>query len=385
MTIPLYELLPAIIRARDEEASGSATTDPLLKRVVGTVQDEVDDYIQIVEEMRNLIRPSLTSALILSLLAKYLGFTEFPFSEVASNPREYVASEVDGHKIKGTFLGLLREMNARNIASGHYIQELWKTTVNAVDEYVPTQADGPYDSIYPAARIVFIEDPYDEGPPAGGPAPSDGSTTGIFVENQAPYSVAKQFRQQLNNVFPIQVIVPTPTERIAFNDTYNVPTDSLEGTIYVLLNDFYAVTQDQLEVITQCVSNCQVSCQERCETLCELTCETTCEQACQALCESDCQAICQTFCQGSCETGCQDPCQNFCQSSCEGQCQSACEVQCQQQCQFGCQTAGESCQSFCENNCQTDAEVLCDDSCQMTCQSDAQNPCDSGPPAGEGG
>lgn len=386
MRIGLYDLLPLIIRLRDEEASGAGGQDPILKRIVGTVvQDETDSMVALIAGMRDLLSVGTTTDLILSLLARYLGLTEYPFSEVVTNRREYVASLVDSHRIKGTLLSILRDMNARNIAEGHYIHELWKYVLNAVDEYVPTAIDAPYSTAYKAARVVFIQDPYGEGPPEDGPAPSDGSTLGIFAENQVPYLTAKGWREDLNNVFPIHVLIPPPVRRVGVDDTAPVMTDDLGGQIYVMLDDQYPLIEDDLEIFKQCISVCQVSCQERCETLCEFTCETTCETACQAQCEEGCQAVCQSFCEASCELGCQDACQSFCQSDCQTTCQSACEVTCQQACQFGCQDAAENCQSFCEFNCQTDAEIICEDQCQITCQTAAQEPCpDGGPPGGEG-
>jgi len=384
--IGLYDLLPLVIRIRDEQASGAGNNESILNRVVGTVvQDEMDELVALIAGMRNLIQPSLTTDLILAILADYLGVTEFSFSEVVVNKREYVADLVDSHKIRGTLLGILREMNSRNITTLTYIHEMWKYIREPVDEYILDEMDAPYNTAIKAARVVFINDPGGDGPGVGEPIPSDGSVKGIFAVDQVPFQTANQWREQLNNVFPINVIVPVPVCRIAMDDTQPAITDSIAGHVYIILNDQYPAISDGLEIIIQCVASCQVSCQERCETLCELTCETTCETSCQALCEADCQAICQTFCQASCEENCQDSCQEFCQSNCQTLCQSACEVNCQQACQFGCQDASESCQSFCEVNCQTDAEIICDDMCQMTCQSSAQQPCPPGESPTEGG
>lgn len=383
--IGLYELLPLVIRLADERASGSPGSDPILKRVISTIEDETDEQIALIEGMRELLSFDTTTDLILALLAKFLGITEYPFSEIEDDQREYAKGIAYAHRVKGTLLSLLRDMKYRQIAEGTYIHEMWKWEINAVDEYVPTEDDVPYSAAYKAARIVFISDPYGEGPPDGGPMPSDGSTTGVFVEDQVPYSEAKHFRDALNNVIPIHVLIPIPAKRKAFEDDGPTMTDELEGQVYALLDDNYRIDSDELEVLTQCVAACQVACQERCETLCELTCETTCETSCQAQCESDCQATCQFYCQDSCEGQCQDSCQAFCQSGCQTTCQSACEVNCQQACQFACQDAVESCQSFCEQNCQTDLEVGCTDACQTTCQSPAQQPCPGGgTPGGEG-
>ena len=374
MNIGLYDLLPLAIRVHDQKASGAGSEDSILTRVIGTVvQDETDELVALIAGMRDLIQPSLTTDLILSLLAEYLGVTGFSFSEVENDRGEYVANLADAHKIKGTLLSILREMQARNIAPDTFIHELWKDERYAVDEYALIESDTLYGSGMKAARIVFINDPYEAEP-----TPSDGSVKGIFAEDQVPFLTANQWRERLNNVFPIHVIVPVPVCRVALSDDAPVMTEDFKGTIYGLFEDNFPIITDELEIVIECVASCQVSCQERCETLCEFTCETTCESSCQALCESDCQAVCQSFCQASCESDCQDSCQSFCQASCQSVCQSACEVNCQQACQFGCQDATESCQSFCELNCQTDAEIICSDQCQTTCQSAAQNPCPTG-------
>lgn len=381
----LYELLPLAIRIRDEEASGSPAADPILKRVVGTVEDETDEITALIAGMRELLSFDATTDLILALLAHFLGVTEYPFSEIEENSREYVKEVAYAHRVKGTLLSILREMKYRGLADGTYIHVLWKWEINAVDEYVPSEVDVPYNSAYKSARVVFVDDPYDEGAPEDGPLPSDGSTEGVFVENQVSYSQAKTYRESLNNVFPIHVLVPPPTKRSDFEDDAPEMTDEIAGYISAIFDDHYRIDSDDLQILTQCVSACQVSCQERCETLCEFTCETSCEQACQALCEADCQSTCQSFCQASCEESCQDSCQSFCQSECQTNCQSACELGCQQACQFGCQSSEESCQSYCELNCQTASEIGCEDQCQVACQSAAQEPCpDGGTPGGEG-
>ena len=84
-------------------------------------------------------------------------------------PEEYVISEVDGHQVRGALLGILREMQARDIADKTYIWELHKWVIEAVDEYVPSADDAPYNSAYRAARVVFIDDPTEVGAPGDGP------------------------------------------------------------------------------------------------------------------------------------------------------------------------------------------------------------------------
>lgn len=380
MQIGLYELLPLFIRLKDAEASGSGSGDPLLKRVVGCVQAETDEIVALIDGLRELITISSTTEQILELLATYLGLGG-KFSAVVESPREYVRDLAASHKIKGTLLSLVREQKARAVGTDTYIHELWKDEQQAVDEYHPNLSDTLYGSGMKAARVVFIEGVREEFP-----TESDGSVTGVFVEDQVPYSDAKHYRTALDHVFPIHVVIPPPTIRTAFEDEVDTPTDTLGGQIYALLEDQVSQQEDSIEILKLCVASCQVSCQERCEVLCELTCETTCENSCQAACEAECQATCQQFCEASCESDCQDACQGFCQSDCQATCQSACQINCQQNCQFGCENASESCTSFCETNCQIDAEVFCSETCQTFCQSDAQQPCEPGqPPAGEGG
>lgn len=375
--VGLYDLLPLILRVRDSEASGGGGVTPILQRIVGTVEDETEAMRLLITGMRDLLNPLLTTDLILALLAQQLGVTEFPFSEVESEPRQYVRDLVDSHSIKGTILSIIRESKARSINSGVFIHELWKTAVNAVDEYIADEVDVAYpDSAYKAARVVYVE-----GDGSETVIPSDGLTPGVFVDAQVPYSEAKEWRERLNNVFPIHVLLPVPTIRTPLEDENGEIDDGVGGKVYVVFRDEYRVEGDALTVTTQCVSGCQLSCQDRCEALCELTCETTCETSCQAQCEADCQATCQSFCQQSCELGCQDPCQSLCQQSCEAVCESGCESACQQNCQNGCQAANESCQSFCEMNCQTPREVACGDACQVACQSNAQTPCGNSGPA----
>lgn len=385
MKVGLYELLPLFIRMKDEEASGAGGTDPILKRIVGVIQDETDEMTALIAGIRDLISFDSTTDLILNVLARFLGVTEFPFSEIVTDKREYARGLADSHKIKGTVLSIIRERTARGLAADTYIHELWKWVINAVDEYVPEEIDAPYNSAYKSARVVFIDDPTGSGPPEDGPAPSDGTEFGIYVEDQIPYSTAKEWRRKLNNVFPIHVLVPPPVRRREFEDDVEAIDDDLGGQVYALFTDRYFVDSDALTILKECVSACQVTCQERCEVLCEFSCETTCETSCQALCESECQSTCQHFCEEACEQECQDSCQSFCQGNCQSLCQSACEINCQQACQYGCQDADEVCQSFCEMNCQTDRQILCDDTCQTLCQSNAQAPCPDGTlPAGEG-
>lgn len=381
MKIGLYDLLPLIIRLRDAEASGQGSDDPILKRIVGAVQDETDIIVALIEGIQDLISPSSTTDLILSLLSNYLGSTEFPFSSITADRRNYVATLSARHRIKGTVLSILKERAARAIAAGTYIHELYKWELNAVDEYVVSPDEAPYSTAYRAARVVFIAG---DEPGLGEPLQSDGLDIGVFAVDQIGYGEAKDFRRRLNNVFPINVLIPPPVDRTEFEDQVSSSSDDIAATVYVLFEDRVTSQEDELVIQKQCQSGCQLSCQERCEVLCEFTCETTCESTCQAQCENNCQATCQFFCEASCEQGCQDACQSFCQGSCQSECQTDCEYSCQQQCQSGCQSSGESCQSYCETNCQFDVEVVCTDACQFSCQSSAQDPCDGGPPASEG-
>lgn len=379
--IGFYDLLPLFLRLKDKEASGQGGQESVFQRLMGVFDDERDVMIALIDGMRDLLDPSHTTELCLTFLANFLGVTEFPFSEVTEDRREYVRNLIDAHGIKGTLLSIYREMQARDVASGVFVHELWKTTLYAVDEYVATEADIAYpDSAYKSARVVFIN-----GEPVDEPLPSDGDTPGEYVDQQVDYATARDYRERLNNVFPIHVLVPPPVIRTSLEDEPDELSDSLGGAIYAIFRDDYRVERDDLEVTTACIAGCQLSCQDRCETLCELTCETSCETNCQAACEEDCQAICESFCQSSCELGCQDACQSFCQSECQTTCQSACESACQQACQFACQGAVESCQSYCEFNCQTAQQVACSTGCQISCQSAAQDPCGGAGPAGGGG
>lgn len=375
MSVGLYDLLPLFIRLRDKEASGRGGNDPILKRIVDCFQDEADATYALIAGMRELLSPRTTSDLMLALLANYLGI-EFSFTEIEEHPREYVEDLPNLHKIKGTILSIIREMKTRRIGENIIIHELWKTEINAVDEYIVSPEEAGSEDAYKSARVVFIGDVDDGyGYSYEDLVPLWYDKPGEFVYGQVAYSQAKQWRDRLNNVFPIHVLVPVPVRRKALDDEVETTGDELATTVVGTFVDRYMFDHDNLRVAIACVAACQVSCQNRCEVLCELSCETNCESSCQAACEADCQAICQSFCQNSCELQCQDACQDFCQSVCEADCEAACEGDCQQQCQNDCQSASEVCQSFCEMNCQTDAEVHCQDNCQVSCQSPAQVGC----------
>ena len=387
MNIGLYDLLPLVIQIRDQEASGGSGGASILQRVVGgAIQDEADSMVALIAGMRSLISPLSTTDLILSIIARFLGLTEFSFSDVVSDQRQYTAELPYAHRIKGALLSIIRERHSRNIAPKTYLHELWKYEVNAVDEYVVKPSEAPSGTADRAARVVFIDDPTESGPPVGGPPPSDGSVTGEFAAGQIPYLTAKDWRRLLNNVFPVHVIVPPRVSRWDESEIVSVPTDAISATVFALFSDASNMPTDSLLVHKTCTADCQLGCQTRCEVLCEFTCETTCENSCQAKCENECQATCQFYCEDDCQLSCIDACQSFCQTQCQSVCQGDCESSCTQDCQNGCQNSDEICASFCQVNCQnTGTETICTDTCQVNCQSDAQQPCPDGQlPVGEG-
>lgn len=371
MTVGIYDLLPLVLRVRDLEASGLNGDDPILKRVIDAVQGEMDVTTALIKGMRLLLSPALTGDLTLALLANQLGVSQFPFSEVENNPREYVRTLDESHKIKGTLLSIIREMKYRNIAEGVRVWELVKTVINAVDEYTIYEGNLGTTS-YRSARVIFVEDVYGDAVRPASPAEHE---PGVYSSGQIPYAEAKLWWDRLANVSPIHVFVPPKITRQALDDSPNTISDENAGHIYATFNDSYTLEQDSLVILTNCTSNCQASCQTRCEVLCEGSCQSSCEKSCQAKCEGACQSDCQSFCQGGCEQSCEDPCQAHCQTSCEAACQGTCEYVCEQTCEATCETAAETCQNKCELHCQTGTEIQCTTTCELACQFQAQQPC----------
>ena len=129
--IKLYELLPLIIQYRDQ----SASSDPVLKKVVSAIEEETDDIEELILGLKSLIDPGVTDELYLNLIARFLGsdpgYSDFTID--LFNRREIVRNSVSLHKIKGTVLSWVRYLRSKNISI--QVKELYKTTQNEVSDY----------------------------------------------------------------------------------------------------------------------------------------------------------------------------------------------------------------------------------------------------------
>ena len=401
MAIGIYDLLPLVLRTRDQEAS-SGPSGPILQRLLGAFQQEADFTEALILGLRELINLETTQNLILGLIARQLG-CELPPNLSEFHRRESTKLLVDSYKIKGLVLSWLRAMKMASLGDFTPI-ELYKSELHERLHYSATHDPQLYP--YRSSRVTFKPAGFrallESLPPREGPISTECSDHSGLVANQLSYLESLSLLDSLGDIVPIHVLPPVPICITESEDTVKETCDGADGTtIHILhvactsscqvlcqyrrqpecenkcqvdLQTTYDLYRDELETTITCKGVCQGPCQSKCEygPGCELGCVTSCEPTCQLACESKCQIQCEFFCQEECESTCQDKCQNYCQNDCEGKCQSNCQQGCQKRCEDSCESYHQICSKGCQAACQTDRQVKCREACEVACQSQFQ-------------
>lgn len=341
----LYELLPLVIRFRDEEGGGllSALFE-VLEAEYEVTEGEIRDFLKLHD-------PETVRFDLLPLLASFLG-GDFPYEFSEKRVRQYVKNLVYMYKRKGTIPSW--EVRLREFGSPIEIVELWKRSLNEIAEYSDVRDE---EHPYRAARVCFRwkgEEDYAYG-------------------ELCDYGISRYLLEKLESVRPIHVLVPVRKGGASFEEKAVVALENLSGKISLSFSDEPEDVSDDFEVSFSCVSACQFSCQEKCEITCTLVCRSGCEPSCTYDCETFCQGVCDNYCQQSCqEGGCEEECQSSCQTSCrqEGK-EYPCAKTCQSPC-VTCQASSETCVTYCQQWCQLEDQFVCNTACQFACQQESQ-------------
>lgn len=150
----LYNFLPLIVRLKDERASGSHTTSPILEQLIDALSQEKDAIDALIKGVRSLIDLDTTSRLYLTLIANLLGLTLTPFLEDATL-REVTKQGVNSIKIKGLLTSWLRELKVQQHLKVT-VTELYKNKIlNENHDYsINKDSNHPYKS----ARVILTDE-----------------------------------------------------------------------------------------------------------------------------------------------------------------------------------------------------------------------------------
>ncbi len=435
MSIGLYDLLPLILRTRDSEAS-DGPDGPILKRVLESIQAEVDTTTDLIEGLRDLIDIKSTDTLILSLLCKGFGSTIPQNISDDFKKREFTRELVNSYKIKGMVLSWIRMIKLREL--GNYTPvELYKSQYGENLNYSPVQTD---EFPYRAARVLFQSSGYGaalESLPTWDELIGGGSWEGLLgpiqwqellesgdwasilegrskelligqwckdhtglVSNQLGYTQALALMNTIE-VVPIHVLPPIPVCSTVIADFVKETCDSLNGTtIHYSPADGKSFCQERCEYDVQNAACVTENCESFCEVNCEVVQETYetpsgeddvgCTTECQCGCVLGCEIACESSCEGdNCEIKCERNCQAGCQFTytlttdnlaytvvCKSACMAECQTKCNNGCQYTCASScEESCQFACEGPCQVACEFHCQERCEQTCQDNCQSYC----------
>lgn len=342
----LYNLLPAIVRARDLLAAEASGNEPVLENLLAAVEGFSDEVTEEIEGLPDLITNfDAESAMYLALMLGSLVDT----SQTDAQRERFVKGLVAAYKIKGTKLSWNREWLLSE-ETPPTVVELFKSEIYETGDYAGQQ-DGSH--LLAAARVQFY-----------GPCES-GCETGSEI------SLTRAEQERLFNIIdparPVHVLLPSQVTEGVIEDPFAEIGDTLGcfsscetgeetwtgSVVQGTFEDAFVLAEDSLEITLSCTTTCEGSCTSCCETgcqqsRCQLICVTGCETSCTISCEDTCMACCEQECMQSCRVHCQDSCEGgFCEFSCENSCQA-------HECEAG----------SCQSNCTSVARMLGTGPCQ---------------------
>ena len=386
--IQLYKLLPSIIRLKDSLAS--AGDEGNLEKITYALEQEAMRGRDEIAGLTSLVNPDTCPPRYLLYQSLMLG-GDMPAGHTVHWRRNYIKSLVKVWKIKGTH----PSWRLRITETGHNANavELYKDEIYEDDGYF---TDPGYYGYYRAARFDLY---------VGGVRLSRSESEAIlaYLELVRPIHVLLRAFMELwdtTDIFPG-----------AFDDNTTYYTQNWEGQVVGQFSESFDAADDasvritetepfpcttkNLEIVTDCVVQCELACQDCCEMIsCELYCTFACEPAgCEGWCENNCQLNCEYGCTAgegcqlactaactySCTTVCEQACQWGCQDACQAPCQLACEDLCEPACQGACQLGaceGGTCQNVCTTGCMLTCELYCEVNCQLTCELYCEGGCE---------
>jgi len=293
----LYELLPFVLRWRDNLARGA---NP--KGMVKILADIVEQELGITEgEIAGLKTLTDVDSIQLSLLPMLLELVGGGIdAEWSEEKQRMVAKAVTLlYHAKGMHSSWESRLRLYT-ETGRFGWEMWKHEVyEAEGNYSPYQ---DYDHPLKAARF--------------------GLSTSKTVYSPVDFDSELSGEKVIDPVRPVHVL-PIRAASLSYpNDSVENASDSQDGSAVGSIFDaapglddpglyLFVCGVDGLEIQQSCVGFCEVSCQAGCTlSACESACQGTCEGlSCQWYCETTCQLSCEYVCMTSCAAGlCQTAC-----------------------------------------------------------------------------
>ena len=280
--VKLYNLLPAIIRARDQFVRES-NAEGVVERIAWVMEQETDTQMDLIAGLSVLLDVDQCEPKYLLYLSALLGF---PLGSDRGNSfrRWLTKNLVNLWKIKGTHPSWNKQFlwSLNRVIKAH---ELWKSEIYAEDDY---SRDEQYDYGMLAARVDLYEE--DE----------DGNRTYLPVteSTREVYEAVETFR-------PAHVLLRQYMTPFSIIDEEAAPTEQTTFSVGAVIEDADDEFTDEAEFTASCVGTCELACQEYCQTTCEsAACEVWCETGCEVSCEYSCEVHCQSNCEIVCQAGC---------------------------------------------------------------------------------
>jgi len=154
--IRLYDLLPLVIKIRDQEASPEEET--ILQKVLSATEGQREEFEQLIEGLRRLIDVDSCPTTYLWLIASLVGGYKEPVTLYEWLQRFWIHQSTARHKIAGTVFMWHKAMRYRDFTSypESIVKELYKTTPYEKGNYSLLRTET---HPYRAARVVVFEAP----------------------------------------------------------------------------------------------------------------------------------------------------------------------------------------------------------------------------------
>jgi hypothetical protein len=149
--VQLYDLLPLIIRIKDAEASGDVSGGPILKQIVGMLQEQFGETEELIAGLKALYNVVTTNTEYLTLINQLLGSSYYD-GWTDDLIRFFTSDALAFHKMHGTVFGINKKLKYRS--DGKYsVSELYKHEPNEMGDY-SLNKNGTH--TYKAARVAVF-------------------------------------------------------------------------------------------------------------------------------------------------------------------------------------------------------------------------------------
>ena len=151
--LSLYELLPLIIKIRDKEASGGVWAEPILKQIIGCIEEQANETNTLIGGLRQLLNLSNKDTSYLYLISKLLG-TSFYDGWLDDFKKFATEQSIPRHKIHGTAFSCAKSLRYRSLGA-YRVAEAFKH--DYLDEHGDYSAVRDHNHPYRAARVIIYK------------------------------------------------------------------------------------------------------------------------------------------------------------------------------------------------------------------------------------